>query len=172
MYYMMELINVHNVKICHFNFTMEDCTGINLNKMKTSILLFLLIFSIGANCQTFNGDYGCFKTSYKDNDHAENNFTEETKFNIAIFIEADAKDGRIVIQDPRTPKKLLIYRVINRSEYTEIEDNWIGIYDCLTDHLENETNTTLTLYINDPEELTLMVSDDISSQMFFNLTKQ
>jgi len=140
--------------------------------MKTSILLFLLIFSIGANCQTFNGDYGCFKTSYKDNDHAENNFTEETKFNIAIFIEADAKDGRIVIQDPRTPKKLLIYRVINRSEYTEIEDNWIGIYDCLTDHLENETNTTLTFYINDQEELNLMVSDDISSQMFFNLTKQ
>ena len=168
----MELINVHNVKICRFNFTMEDCIGINLNKMKTSILLFLLIFSIGANCQTFNGDYGCFNTSYKDNDHAENNFNEETKFNIAVLIEESTKGGRVIIQDPRIPQKLLIYKIINRSEYAEIEGRWIGVYECLTDHLENETNTTLTFYISDQKELNLMVSDDISSQMFFNLTKQ
>jgi len=140
--------------------------------MKSIILILLFIFSLEAYSQSFNGDYMSFKTSYEDNEYVENNFREETKFNIAIFIEADAKDGRIVIQDPRIPQKLLIYRVINRSEYAEIEGRWIGVYECLPDHLENETNTTLTFYISDQEELNLMVSDDYSSQMFFNLTKQ
>ena len=107
-----------------------------------------------------------------DNEYEEYNFRAKTKFNIAVLIEESSKDGRVILQDPRTPQKLLIYKVINRSDYTEINGRWIAVYECMTDHLEIETKTTLTFYVNEQDELNLMVSDDKSSQMFFNLTKQ
>ena len=69
--------------------------------------------------QSFNGDYTSYKTSYKDDGDSANNFAEETTFNISILIEKDASNGRIVIQDPRMPNRPLIYKVLNRIDFSE-----------------------------------------------------
>jgi hypothetical protein len=140
--------------------------------MKPIILYLLLFLSLTTYSQHFNGNYTSGSTSYKDDVNADNNFREDTKFNIAVFIDESIKDGRVVIQDPRLPNKLLIYKVIARTDYTEVDGRWIAIYDCIADHLDNQNKETLTFYISKQNELNLMVSNSTSSQMFFNLNKQ
>ena len=69
-----------------------------------------MVFCFYAFCsaQNFTGDFRSYKTSFRDNVNAENNFVEETEFIFAVLINEEQDDGRIVIQDPRVSDKLLI----------------------------------------------------------------
>jgi len=140
--------------------------------MKKEILIALAIL-LNTICysQNFTGDYRSYKTSFRDSVDAENNFVEETEFRIAVLINEEQDDGRIVIQDPRIPDKLLIYKVI---EYVGIfKDNDIVtyLYKCKTEHLDNPMENTIGFYYPKDKKLSLIVYNEKSSQVFFDLEK-
>jgi hypothetical protein len=135
-----------------------------------TILLFQFLFSIGYS-QNFNGDFRSYKTSFQDFSSTKNNFVEETEFKIAVIINENNNDGRIVIQDPRIPKKLLVYKVI--TYLGEVEDNGIisFLFNGITDHLQNPIEVNLVFYYPKDKKLSLMVYSKETSQVFFNLSK-
>lgn len=140
--------------------------------MKYFFLSIIFLFSLIGKAQSFNGEYISYKTSFKDDNNSDKSFIEETIYNIAIFIEEDSIEGRIIIQDPRIPKQLIIYKVSSLKGFTQFDDRWIAIYNCLSDHLVNQEQVTLTFYISEQNQLNLLVLNNNSSQMFFNLEKQ
>jgi hypothetical protein len=121
------------------------------------------------SAQNFNGDYRSYKTSFQDFSSTKNNFIEETEFRIAVLIQENGKDGRVAIQDPRIPYKLLIYKVTEYIGELENEGIKLFLYKCIPDHLDIPIETILTFNLNTKNELSLMVYDDDSSQYFFNL---
>lgn len=137
--------------------------------MKKIFLVLFIFLKITTYSQNFNGEYRSDKTSFEDFSNAENNFIEEVKFKIAILIEENGKDGRIIIQDPRIPKKLLIYKVIDY--LGELENRGVKsfLYKCIPDYIDDPIDTILTFNINTKNELSLMVYDKESSQYFFDL---
>ena len=137
--------------------------------MKKILLITFTLFHLIGFAQNFTGDYRSFKTSYKDESSTENNFIEESEFRIGVFIDENKKEGVIIIQDPRIPKKLLAYNVI---EYIgKLEDKGIVsyLYKCETEHLENPKEVILTFYYPVDKKLSLMVYNKESSQVFFDL---
>lgn len=141
--------------------------------MKKEILIALTIL-LNAICysQNFNGDYRSFKTSFRDNVKTENNFIEETEFRIAVLIQENGKDGRIAIQDPRIPDKLLIYKVIDYLGVLKDNGNTNYLYKCITEHLDNPVETIIVFYYPIDKKLSLMVNNEKSSQVFFDLELQ
>jgi hypothetical protein len=136
-----------------------------------TILLFHFLFSIGYS-QNFNGDFRSYKTSFQDFSSTKNNFVEETEFKIAVIINENNNDGRIVIQDPRIPKKLLVYKVI--TYLGEVEDDGIisFLFNGITDHLQNPIEVNLVFYYPKDKKLSLMVYSKETSQVFFDLIKK
>jgi hypothetical protein len=136
-----------------------------------TILLFQFLFSIGYS-QNFNGDFRSYKTSFQDFSSTKNNFIEETEFKIAVIINENNNDGRIVIQDPRIPKKLLVYKVI--TYLGEVEDDGIisFLFNGITDHLQNPIEVNLVFYYPKDKKLSLMVYSKETSQVFFDLIKK
>jgi|AntAceMinimDraft_6_1070360.scaffolds.fasta_scaffold94991_1 hypothetical protein len=136
-----------------------------------TILLFQFLFSIGYS-QNFNGDFTSYKTSFQDFSSTKNNFIEETEFKIAVIINENNNDGRIVIQDPRIPKKLLVYKVI--TYLGEVEDDGIisFLFNGITDHLQNPIEVNLVFYYPKDKKLSLMVYSKETSQVFFDLIKK
>jgi hypothetical protein len=136
-----------------------------------TILLFQFLFSIGYS-QNFNGDFRSYKTSFQDFSSTKNNFVEETEFKIAVIINENNNDGRIVIQDPRIPKKLLVYKVI--TYLGEVEDDGIisFLFNGITDHLQNPIEVNLVFYYPKDKKLSLMVYSKETSQVFFDLIKK
>jgi len=136
-----------------------------------TILLFQFLFSI-CYSQNFNGDFRSYKTSFQDFSSTKNNFIEETEFKIAVIINENNNDGRIVIQDPRIPKKLLVYKVI--TYLGEVEDDGIisFLFNGITDHLQNPIEVNLVFYYPKDKKLSLMVYSKETSQVFFDLIKK
>lgn len=138
---------------------------------KILLLLSIFLCSIGYS-QNFNGNYKSFKTSYQDYSSSKNNFIEETEFNLKVFINKNKDGGRIEIQDPRIPKKLLIYKVINYLGVLTSDGITNYLYKCTTEHLDRPIETTLVFYYPIDKKLSLMVHTEKSSQAFFDLVKQ
>jgi hypothetical protein len=130
-----------------------------MKKKITFILFFITQYLVSQN---FNGDYKSYKTSFKSEIDTTQNFIEKTEFNLSITNEY------IIIQDPRIPKKLLIYKC--NKPLKKLFDVFIK-EDCVNEHLGNSSKTNLTLY-KIKDKLNLMLSDDKSSQMFFDLKLQ
>ena len=118
--------------------------------------------------QSFEGEYISHKTSFKDEINSENSFIEETEFNIIIVPKTVEKEGVIIIHDPRIPKKNLIYSIVD--SIGKLTDRQIKsyIFQCRSEHT-NEQESMITLYLNEKENLSLMVSNAESSQVFFDL---
>jgi len=136
--------------------------------MKKILITLILLFNTICYSQNFNGDFRSFKTSFQDFSSTENNFIEETEFKIEVLINNN-NNGRIVIQDPRIPKKLLIYKV---SDYLGVlKDKGITsyLYKCTSDHLINPIEVKLIFYYPIDKKLSLMVYSEESSQAFFDL---
>ena len=140
--------------------------------MKKTLLPILIFFYTICSAQNFNGDFKSYKTSFKDNVNTENNFVEETEFKIAVQINEKQDDGRVVIQDPRIPDKLLIYKVIDYLGILKDNGNTNYLYKCLTEHLDNPVETIIVFYYPTDKKLSLMVYNEISSQAFFDLLKK
>lgn len=140
-----------------------------MNKILIPILIF---FYTVCSAQNFNGDYISNKTSFRDNVNAENNFVEETEFRIAVLIDENQNEGRIVIQDPRIPDKLLIYKVIDYLGILKDNGNTNYLYKCIAEHLDNPVEITIVFYYPIDKKLSLMVYNEISSQVFFDLLKK
>jgi hypothetical protein len=138
--------------------------------MKNYCICLLLIFNLSVTAQIFVGDYISYKTSFKDEENKENNFVEETKFNIAVFINENKDDGDIIIQDPRIPKKLLAYRIVRFKEEIKHNNLTLEIYEATAEHLDTKPIVTITFYTD--EQKNLMISDEKSSQVFFDLISQ
>lgn len=136
--------------------------------MKTLLYFLILLICFAAKAQDFKGTYTAEGTSFKDNFKPENNFRENSKFNIAVIFENSDK-GRVAIQDPRIPEKILIYEIQKFLE--KIEQNKISyhIYQAQSLHTINPIKTQLVFYRKTDGELNLMVSDDESSQLFRSL---
>jgi hypothetical protein len=88
-----------------------------------------------------------------------------------VIINENNNDGRIVIQDPRIPKKLLVYKVI--TYLGEVEDDGITsfLFNGITDHLQNPIEVNLVFYYPKDKKLSLMVYSKETSQVFFDLVK-
>jgi len=140
--------------------------------MKKLLFVLILVFNTICYSQNFNGDYRSYKTSFEDFSSTENNFIEETEFRIAVFIDENGTVGDIIILDPRIPKKLLAYQVLDY--LGKLEDNrFISyLYKCKTEHLESTKEVILTFYFPIDKKLSLMVSDENSSQVFFDLMEK
>lgn len=123
------------------------------------ILFFITHYLVPPN---FNGDYKSYKTSFKSEIDTTQNFIEKTEFNVSITSE------HIVIQDPRIPKKLLIYKC--DKPLKKLFDVFIK-ENCINEHLENNTASTITFYKKE-DKFNLMLSDNKSSQVFFDLKLQ
>lgn len=139
--------------------------------MKKMLITLTILINTICYSQNFNGDYRSYKTSFRDNVDAENNFVEETEFRIAVLINEEQDDGRIVIQDPRIPAKLLIYKVIDYLGVLKDNGNTNYLYKCITEHLDNPVETTIVFYYPIDKKLSLMVYNEKSSQVFFDLEK-
>jgi nitrate reductase cytochrome c-type subunit len=140
--------------------------------MKTYCICILLIYSLNVSAQEFIGDYISYKTSFKDEVNDEKNFVEETNFNIAVFINENKDDGDIIIQDPIIPKKLLAYRIVSFKEEIKQNNITLEIYEATAEHLDAKPTVTITFYIDEQKNLNLMISDEKSSQIFFDLVSQ
>lgn len=140
--------------------------------MKHITILLFQFFLFFSYSQNFNGDFRSYKTSFQDFSSTENNFIEETEFKIAVLINKNNDDGRIVIQDPRIPEKLLIYKVVNYLGILKDKGIISYLYKCTTDHLINPIEVTLVFYYPIDKKLSLMVSSEESSQAFFDLVKK
>lgn len=140
--------------------------------MKKNLLLIFTLFHLVGIAQNFTGNYRSYKTSIRDNVDAENNFVEETEIRIAVLIQENGKDGRIAIQDPRIPDKLLIYKVIDYLGVLKDNGNTNYLYKCITEHLDNPVETIIVFYYPIDKKLSLMVNNEKSSQVFFDLELQ
>jgi hypothetical protein len=105
-----------------------------MKKKITFILFFITQYLVSQN---FNGDYKSYKTSFKSEIDTTQNFIEKTEFNVSITNEY------IIIQDPRIPKKLLIYKCnkpLNKLFDVFIKEN------CTSEHLGDNSTSTITFY--------------------------
>lgn len=139
--------------------------------MKSILTIIILFVTFNTVAQDFSGDYTSNFTSFKDEQDTYNNFKENSTFNISVFFE-NKNRGRIAVQDPRIPNKVLIYEVTEFLDKIEGIGNTVYIYNAVTDHLRNPMDTKVIFYYNKNSELDLMISDVESSQVFHNLKKQ
>jgi hypothetical protein len=140
-----------------------------MSMKKTLISLLFLFTSIVGYSQNFTGDYRSYKTSFQDFSSTKNNFIEKSEFRIAVFIDKNQVEGTVIIQDPRIPKKFLAYKII---EFIgKITDKGIDsyLYKCNAEHLKISKETMITFYYSKEKKLSLMVYDESSSQVFFDL---
>ncbi len=77
----------------------------------------------------------------------------------------------MAIQDPRIPKKILIYKVEQFLDKIERNGAVYNIYQTVSQHTLDPIQTKVVLYKNKKGELNLMVSDDESSQVFHRIKK-
>lgn len=129
--------------------------------MKHKLILIFLLASINLASQNFNGEYKSYLTSFKSEIDSSKNYKEKAEFNLLIT------DVYIAIQDVRQPKKPLIYKCKVPLK------KMFNIYvkeDCVNEHLEKFSTSTITFY-KKRNRLNIMVSDNNSSQIFFNIEK-
>ncbi|WP_242203240.1 hypothetical protein [Aestuariivivens insulae] len=138
---------------------------------KFSALVLIMCLNLGLYAQGFNGTYVSQRASYTDHANPNEDFTESTKFNIAIAIDGEKGVGDIIVQDPRIPNKILAYRVVEPVETIEKDNIQYHIYQCLAEHLDGQAREKVTFY-KKQGKLNLMVSSKGSSQLFFDLVKQ
>ena len=134
------------------------------------ILLILFITTISFS-QNFNGDFRCFKTSFKDISNPVNNFNANSEFRIAVMIDENHEDGSIVVQDPKTPNKLLIYQVIDYIGTLEDKGITSYLYRCKTEHLNIPIETTIVFYYTIDKKLNLLIKTEKLSQAFHDIQK-
>lgn len=139
--------------------------------MRSLCFCLILTFNINLFSQSINGEYLSFKTSYKDEVNKSNDFVEESKFNIAIHVTKEG-DGRVVVQDPRIPRKLLIYKIKGLLEDLSDDNTFLKIFNCVSEHLDVYKEEKIVLYTDGSQRLNLMISDINSTQMFFDLRKE
>jgi hypothetical protein len=137
--------------------------------MKKILLLIFTLFHLVGIAQNFTGDYRSYKTSFQDFASTKNNFIEETEFKIAVLIDENKNEGSIVIQDPRIPDNLLIYKVIDYLGVLKDNGKTNYLYKCVTEHLDNPVETTIVFYYKIDKKLSLMVYDKETSQVFYNI---
>lgn len=140
--------------------------------MKKILLLIFTLFHLVGIAQNFTGDYRSYKTSFQDFPSTKNNFIEETEFRIGVLIDENQNEGSIIIQDPRIPEKLLIYKVIDYLGVLKDSGKTNYLYKCETEHLDNPVETTIVFYYKIDKKLSLMVYNEKSSQVFFDLELQ
>ncbi|MHB1108320.1 MAG: hypothetical protein ACYCZ2_18340 [Lutibacter sp.] len=140
--------------------------------MKKILIALTILLNTICYSQNFTGDYRSYKTSFRDSVDAENNFIEESEFRIAVLINEEQDDGRVVIQDPRISDKLLIYKVIDYLGILKNNGNTNYLYKCIVEHLDNPVEITIVFYYPTDKKLSLMVYNEISSQVFFDLLKK
>ena len=140
--------------------------------MKKILLLIFTLFHLAGIAQNFTGDYRSYKTSFQDFPSTKNNFIEETEFRIAVLIDENQNEGSIAIQDPRIPEKLLIYRIIDYLGMLNDNGKTNYLYKCIAEHLDNPVETTIVFYYPIDKKLNLMVYNEMSSQVFFDLELQ
>lgn len=127
--------------------------------MKKTPLLLLLFFSYIVASQNFNGSYKSYLTSFKSEIDSAKNFKEKAEFNLSVT------DTYITIQDIRLPQKPLIYKC--KKPLKKLFNLYIK-EKCTNEHLEDDSVSEITFYKKE-NRLNLMVSDNTSSQVFFNL---
>lgn len=137
--------------------------------MKKIIITIIFLFTSLSYSQNFTGDYRSYKTSFQDFSSTKNNFIENSEYRIAVFISKNQREGTIVIQDPRIPKKLLAYKIIDYVGKINNKGITNYLYKCNTEHLENPKEVILTFYYPTDKKLSLMVYNKESSQVFFDL---
>lgn len=141
--------------------------------MKILGTFILLIYSLISSSQNFSGNYTSMHTSFLDNINSNNNFKENTLFNISIVYDSiNIKNNYILIQDPRIPKKVLSYKLnkkVEKMPTNEYANSSYVFRGCLN------TNTKqlfeIIIYYNKQNDLNLMISDDKFSQAFKKLIK-
>jgi hypothetical protein len=114
----------------------------------------------------YSGYYTSDKATFKSEINSNKNFTETSPFNIAVEIQEDNTDGRIIIQDTRIPEKLLIYRVLSLKDKIELEGYNIIRFDCINEVTNLKEQA---IFYSDDKGLRLMISNDDSTQVFHNL---
>ena len=138
--------------------------------MKRVITILLLLISFNLCAQDLNGEYISNETSFKDNLDSINNFFEETKFDLFIFIEESNDDGRILIHDERIPDKVLIYKVISLIDAVDSDGFRSFVFKCEAEHI-GSVETTVILFYDKKDKLHLMIRNDDNSQVFHDLIK-
>ncbi|MFE8423757.1 hypothetical protein ABHQ57_06855 [Tenacibaculum sp. ZH5_bin.1] len=129
--------------------------------MKHKLILIFLLTSINLASQNFNGKYKSYLTSFKDELDSTKNYKEKAEFNLLIT------DKYIAIQDIRLPEKLLIYKC--KKPLRKLFNLYVK-EKCINEHLENNSTSTITFH-KKRNRLNIMVSDNNSSQIFFNIEK-
>ncbi|KAF9659600.1 hypothetical protein ABHQ57_03935 [Tenacibaculum sp. ZH5_bin.1] len=129
--------------------------------MKHKLILIFLLASINLVSQNFNGKYKSYLTSFKNELDSTKNYKEKAEFNLLIT------DNYIAIQDIRLPKKPLIYKC--KKPLRKMFNLYVK-EKCINEHLENNSTSTITFY-KKRNKLNIMVSDNNSSQIFFNIEK-
>lgn len=127
--------------------------------MKHILFLIFYLTSITLISQNFNGEYKSYLTSFKSEIDSLKNYKEKAEFNLLIT------DVYIVIQDVRLPKKPLIYKC--KKPLKKLFNLFIK-EKCINKHLEDDSVSIITFYKKE-NRLNLIISDNTSNQMFFNL---
>lgn len=139
--------------------------------MKTLLFSLLFYLAFAANAQDFSGDYTSSYTTFTDEQNPDNNFKETTTFNVAVIFE-NKNSGYVAIQDPRIPKKILIYKVEQFLDKLERDGASYYFYQAVSEHTKEPIETKVVIYIEKDGELNLMVLWEGKSQIFHGVKKR
>lgn len=139
-----------------------------MNYLRLAIILLFTFNALFA--QDFNnGEYTCNKTSFKDFCNQENNFVEHSRYNVSLQIQETKKEGIVIVQDPRIPRKPLIYMIVSSGYKIENDSITAMFYDAKAEHLPSRMDTKIGIYRNIHKTLNLLIIDSLSSQVFHDL---
>lgn len=141
--------------------------------MEKSLLLTSLLltnWSVYSQALEFSGDYKSYSTSFQDLKNPKNSFLEEAVNN--IFIQVEDNEGIFVFQDDRYPDDILSYKIDAIVGTIVDGETKLLIYNCLNIHSAEIKSVQIVLYVKKDDTLNIMISDDSSDQVFFNLKKE
>ena len=132
--------------------------------------LLLTNWSVYSQALEFSGDYKSYSTSFQDIKNPAKSFSVEAVNN--IYIEVEDNEGMFVFQDERYPDDILTYEINSYEGEIYNKEKDIYVYSCSRPLISNPNLERIIIYVNSDGSMNLMIEDESSTQVFFDLVKQ
>ncbi|RRQ49813.1 hypothetical protein DZC72_04280 [Maribacter algicola] len=132
--------------------------------------LLLILFNVSAQHNNHNGNYKSCSTSFQDIKNPAKSFSVEAVNN--IYIQVEGNEGMFVFQDERYPDDILTYEINSYKGEIYNKEKDIYVYSCSRPLISNPNLERIIIYVNSDGSMNLMIEDESSTQVFFDLVKQ
>src|SRR5690554_3488451 len=134
------------------------------------VALIAILFSLPSQAQSLMGVYTSNYTTYEDELHPENNFTENNLFHIALDI-LDDNNGMVGVQDSRALDDIKFYTIESFLGTKVTDERRMVLYQAHTAHLPIPKDTKLIVFFKNDNSLNLMVNHPGTSQVYYDLSR-